>query len=272
MTDRIMHIRFKPQDMQLVKKSLLEKSYSHKLFYDKDLDGVSIDMSQVTSCKTLCDAITDLIIDIIRVKNLKDYIWNNYTKIDDEEKQNVYDEAENIFRKKNDFLKENIYDKIYDFIRDNNNENLDMNLDMNLDGFFKFRMKDYMSYIAIISDIALEEHLIKRDRREFLDSLKYFVDIQEEKLKLLRVTITKDGLFILSDEDGNLLEELNNKELISMALQENLNQEDILISAVMTLCPKKIEIVDYLKNDKSKDIIEILKLLFEGRVNEIYMS
>ena len=133
-------------------------------------------------------------------------------------------------------------------------------------------MKDYINYLAIISDIALEEHLIKRDRKEFLDSLKYFIDIQEEKLQLLRITITKEGLFILSDEDGNLLEELNNQEIINLVLQENLNKEDILISAVMTLCPKKIEIVDYLKNDKSKDIIEILKLLFEGRVSEIYMS
>lgn len=254
--------------MQLIKKSIANKNYYHKISYGKDKKSISIDVGEFDNYKTLCDEIADLIIDIIRVKNLKEYIWNNYTKIDDDEKQNVYEEAQNIFIKKNNFLKENIYDRVYDFIVDN----IDENLDLDLDGFFKFRMKDYINYLAIISDIALEEHLIKRDRKEFLDSLKYFIDIQEEKLQLLRITITKEGLFILSDEDGNLLEELNNQEIINLVLQENLNKEDILISAVMTLCPKKIEIVDYLQNDKSKDIIEILKLLFEGRVSEIYMS
>ena len=145
-------------------------------------------------------------------------------------------------------------------------------MDLNLEGFFKFRMKDFISYISILSDIALEEHLIKRDKREFLDSLKYFIDIQEEKMGLLRITIIKDGCFILSDENGNEIENLNNEELISLALEEDLNNEDMLISAIMTLCPKKIEILDNSNNKKSKDIIEIVNLLFEGKVTVIYSN
>lgn len=272
MTDRIMHISFKAQDMQLVRESLNDKNYINMVTYDKSSDGICIDMNKVMSCDKLCDGISDLIINIIRKKNLKNYIWKNYTKIEDKEKQNVYVEAQTIFNKKKDFIKETVYNKVYDFVKDNDDLNLDINLDLDIEGFFKFRMKDFMSYISIISDIALEEHLIKRDKKEFLDSLKYFIDIQEEKIEFLKITITKEGLFILSDANGKMLEELNNQELINIAMQENLNKEDILISAVMTLCPKKIEIQDSLKDNKSKEIIEILKLIFEGRVTEVYMN
>ncbi|MEG0855408.1 MAG: putative sporulation protein YtxC [Terrisporobacter sp.] len=272
MTDRIMHINFKPQDMQLVREVLDNKSYSNIINYVSGLNGISIDMNKDISCNKLCNGITELILEIIRERNLKDYIWKNYTKIEDEEKQNVYIEAQNIFNKKEGFIKETIYNKVYEFFADNEDLNLDVDIDLDIDGFYKFRMKDFMSYISIVSDIALEEHLIKRDKKEFLESLKYFIDIQEEKMDLLKVNITKDGRFILSDEYGKLLEELNNQEIINIAMQENLNKEDILISAVMTLCPKRIEVQDNLKNNKSKDVIEILKLLFEGKVTEVYMN
>lgn len=272
MTDRIMHISFKPQDMQLVREFINNRIYENIVTYDENLYRVSIDLQKVISCDTLCDGVTDLIIDMIKLKNLKEHIWKTYTKIDDNEKDNVYIEACRILDKKRDFIKDTIYNKVYDFLIDNNEENLDVNLDIDMDGFFKFRMKDFISYISIISDIALEEHLIKRDKKEFLDSLKYFIDIQEEKMEFLRITITREGLFLLSDEHGKIVEEFNNQELINIAMEENLNKEDLLISAVMTLCPKKIEIIDNLKNDKSKDVIEVIKLLFEGRVIESYLN
>ena len=173
-------------------------------------------------------------------------------------------EALNLFNKKSDFIKETIYNKVSDLIMENK--------DLNLDGFFKFRMKDFISYISIISDIALEEHLIKRDKKEFIDSLKYFIDIQEEKMGILRITIIKDDYFILSDENGNELESLESEELKNLARQEGLSNEDMLISAIMTLCPKKIEIMDKSKSKKSKDIIEIVNSLFEGKVTIIYSN
>ena len=63
-----------------------------------------------------------------------------------------------------------------------------------------------------------------------------------------------------------------NKEYGLPAMEENLNSEDMLISAIMTLCPKKIEILDKVNNKKSKDIIEVISLLFEGKVTVIYSN
>lgn len=264
MTDRTMQISFLPQDIGLIRDFLYGKNYSKIISYDKTLDRIYVDMSEIEGYDSLCSEIADLIISLIKERDLKDYIWKTYTNINEEDKRNVYIEAINLFDKKQDFIKETIYSKVKEFIIEND--------DLNLDGFLKFRMKDFISYISILSDIALEEHLIKRDKKEFLDSLKYFIDIQEAKMELLRITIMKDGRFILSDENGKEVENLNNEEIRNLAMQEDLNNEDILISAIMTLCPKKIEILDNSNNKKSKEIIEIVNLLFEGKVTVIYSN
>ena len=91
-------------------------------------------------------------------------------------------------------------------------------------------------------------------------------------MDLLRITITKEDYFILSDEHGNQIENLNNQDLINIAMQEDLNNEDLLISAIITLCPKKIEILDMSNNKKSREIVEMVSLLFEGKVTLIYSN
>lgn len=264
MTDKKMQISFLPQDIELIRVFLHGKNYSNIINYNRALDSIYVDMSKIKDCDELCSGITDLMISLIKERNLKEYIWKTYTNINEEDKESVYIEAVSLFDKKQDFIKKTIYSKVNEFVIENN--------DLNLEGFLKFRMKDFASYISILSDIALEEHLIKRDKKEFLDSLKYFIDIQEEKMGLLRITIMKDGRFILSDENGNAVENFNNDEIRNLAAEEDLNNEDILISAIMTLCPKKIEILDNSNNKKSKDIIEIVNLLFEGKVTVIYSN
>ena len=264
MTDKIMQISFLPQDIELVKNFLHSKSYSNIIEFNDDLDGVFVNLSKIKDKDDLYLEFIELIINLIEERDLKGYIWNAYPNLSEMDKGSVYSEALILFNNKKSFIKETIYNKINDLLLENK--------DINLYGFFKFRMKDFASYISIISDIAMEEHLIKRDRHEFLDSLKGFIEIQEEKINLLRITITKDELFILSDEYGNELNNLDNEEMRTLAKQENLSDEDMLISAIMTFCPKKIEILDKLNNYKSKDIIDVISLLFEGKVTIIYSN
>ena len=253
MTDRVMQISFLPQDIELIRKFLYDKTYSDSVSYNESLDAIYVNLSKVEKHEIVLSRITELIVSIIKDRDLKEYIWTTYTNISEEDKKSVYKEALGLVDKKENFIKETVYSKLSD-------------------SFLKFRMKDFTSYISIVSDIALEEHLIKRDKKEFLDSLKYFIDIQEEKMNLLRIVITKENHFILSDENGNELEDINNKELINLAKEENLNSEDLLISEIMTLCPKKIEILDKSNSKKSRETIEIVSLLFEGKVTVIYSN
>ena len=56
---------------------------------------------------------------------------------------------------------------------------------------------------------------------------------------------------------------------MNIMIKENLNYEDFLMSNLLTLCPGKIEIIDSLNNNSSKEIIEIIKSIFGDKVSYI---
>ena len=116
MTDRKIQISFLPQDIELVRFFLPEKNYSNIISYSKGLNSVYIDISKIKGCEKLCSNITDLILSLIKERDLKDYIWKTYTNINENEKKSVYEEAVNLFNKKENFIKETIYNKISVFI------------------------------------------------------------------------------------------------------------------------------------------------------------
>ena len=100
MTDKTMQISFLPQDIELIKSFVYGKGYINRVTYNSKLDGLYINMSKVKDNYELCSDITDLIISLIKKRDLKDYIWKTYTNINDNEKSSVYSEALNLFDKK----------------------------------------------------------------------------------------------------------------------------------------------------------------------------
>ena len=57
-----------------------------------------------------------------------------------------------------------------------------------------------------------------------------------------------------------------------MAIKEDLNYEDFLISTLLTLCPKKVQILDLLNDESSKLVIETIKSIFGDRVSIIFKN
>lgn len=230
--------------------------------YDKNSRDISIKLD--SNNNDGISKIAELIIFILKENKLKEYIWSSYKKLDDTAKEKVYLEAKSLLEKKDEFILKTIYDKIYEFI-----EKDDFRDDfINIDGFFRFRMNDFKVYISIISDIALEEYLIKRDKDQFLTTIKYFIESQNNKIDVLVIHITRDAKFRFYNKFGD---EINSSDdMMSMFIKEDLNYEDFLISIILTLCPKEIEIIDDLKNKISKDIIENIKIIFEDNVKIVF--
>ena len=260
MTNNMIHISYLPQHDYIVK--LFMKNNCNKYIicneHLRDL-CVDIDMENEEHKEEAINGIIELILIILKDKNLKEYIWNNYRNLNNEEKEEIYREAKCLLDKKEPFIINTIYNKLVEFIE---SEKV-----LNIDGFFRFRMRDFMVYISIISDIALEEYLIKRDKNQFINTLKYFIESQEHKIDLLIIHIMKDSSFRFFDRNGIEINNKESEEMMSMIMKEDLNLEDCLISVLLSLCPKKVEIIDDLKNETSKEIIENMKIIFEGNVN-----
>ena len=262
MTTKTIHINYLSQHDDLV-ELFFNQNKPKDIIYDNHLRtlSVEVDMEDEDTKEEIINQVTELILIILKNKNLKEYIFRNYKKLSDAQKEKVYIEAESLLDKKEPFIINTIYDKLSELIATETS--------VNLDGFFRFRMKDFMVYISIISDIALEEYLIKRDKNQFVNTLKYFIESQESKFDLLIIHIMKDGSFKFYDRFGVEVKNNESEELIKMIIKEDLHYEDFLISTLLTLCPKKIEIIDDLKNKISKEIIENIKIIFEENVKII---
>lgn len=260
------HLSLSQQDKVYAMKFLNSNNLKKELKYDNDLIEIEISSNnkEKINTETITEEITNLIINIMKDKLLKEYILKQYHDIYSNEKEKIYVYSLDLFKEKELFIRDSIYRKVYSYILNNDY--------INIEGFVKFRTKEFMRYISTIGDIAVEEYIMKKDQEEFINVLKYFVEIQDEKIDLLRVNIMKDNSFILYDKNGNKINNIDDEEIINMVIQENLNYEDFLISTLLTLCPGKIEILDTLNNNSSKEITDTIKSIFGKRVISIYQN
>lgn len=266
MTENKIHLSFLPQYKQDVMDFLNDNTLKKELLCEEEIMEIviDVDMKDTLYIEEICKEITELIINIMKNKLLKEYILTCNLETEKFDSDAVYACSLEIFSKKEPFIKYTVQNRVYEYILNNNY--------LNIDGFVKFRMKELMKYISAIGDIALEEYLIKKDQDEFVSVLKYFIDIQEEKIDLLRIHIMNDNSFVLYDKDGNRIENTEDEEILNMMLKEDLNYEDFLISTLLALCPKKIEILDSMKNDSSSEIVDMIKSIFGDKVSIVLQN
>lgn len=260
------HLSLVQQDKVSAIKFLNNTKLKKKLTYNDDYIDIVISSEDIDIVhnEEIASEITSLIINIMKDKLLKEYIIKEYSDTYKHDYEYIYTYSLDLFNEKENIIKKSVYTKVYNYILNNDY--------INIDGFVKFRIKEFTKYLSDVVDVALEEYLIKKDQDEFISVLKYFIDIQEEKLNLLKVHIKRDNTFALYDEYGNKIDSIDDEELINMVIKENLNYEDFLISTLLTLCPKKIEIIDSLKNNSSIEIIDTIKSIFGDRVTCIYQN
>ena len=232
MTNKDIYLSLNRQDETSVKKLLTNHKLEKEYTYNNDYIEVVLKNNNKDKIhnEEIVDEIVNLIIDIMENKLLRKYVIKKYSSDSSEEIQKIYMCALNMFKEKYFIIKQSLYEKVYNYIL---NEDY-----INIEGFVD----------------------------EFINVLKYFVDIQQEKLELLRIHIKEDNSFILYDKDGNKIDSINDEEIMDMVIEENLNYEDFLMSNLLTLCPGKIEIIDSLNNNSSKEIIEIIKSIFGDKV------
>lgn len=263
MTESDIYLSLPKEDQIPVMKFLNRNNLHKEMRYNGEFIEilVKVDENNSENDVQIAQEITNLIMDVIKDSFLKEYIYKQYKDTYPNEEEDIYLFSLELIKQKEYIIRQSIYSKIYNYILRNNY--------INIDGFVKFRMKEFMKYISGIADSALEEYLINKDQEEFISVLKYFIDIQEEKIDLIRIHIMSDNSFVLYDKYGNKIDNIDNEDLINLAIKENLNYEDFLISTLLTLCPKEIEILDDLKSNSSREIIKMIKAIFVNRVSVI---
>jgi putative sporulation protein YtxC len=261
LTQKYIHLRILSEYKVELQNFIESDTFNKDVTYYNDFVELNIYMDkskEETTKIRIASEIANIIINIVKRELLKENIKKICRKINVEDIEKVYKNSLKFFQKKEAFMKDNIFNRVYDYISTNNH--------INIYGFIKFRMKCWPNEINKISSRSIEEYLSKKNKDEFINALRYFVEVQEEKIDLLKVKILENGSFILYDKDDNIIENENAEDMINTGLKENLNYEDFLISTLLTWCPKEMLIYDNLENDSSKNIIETVKSIFDYRV------
>ncbi|HOB20152.1 MAG TPA: putative sporulation protein YtxC [Candidatus Atribacteria bacterium] len=144
-------------------------------------------------------------------------------------------------------------------------EHLQTNNELVLEGFIRFRLKDFLSELEEAVDRAVDDLLIEKEYTEFIKLLRYFVEIQEPKVDEVHVVMGDDKKYTLLDSS---LRVINNDILEDLAKEisdKEISYDDLLISSLITIAPRKITIHQFDKI-KNTELLNTINNVFSGRV------
>ncbi len=212
-------------------------------------------------------SLSDLILGQWQKLLLKDMIRENYYYFNEEERQNILRYALSHLgygkggqkAAYQQLVKNKIMEKILEFLRQNNQ--------IIVEGFIRFRLKDYVEELQQAVERAVDDFLMDREYQEFIQLLKYFVEIQESRVELVHVLKLPGGAFQLLDGQKQVLR-IDYLENLFMDLTEGeINYEDMLISTLITLAPKQI-VIHNADCEQRNTVMETINHVFYGRVRE----
>jgi putative sporulation protein YtxC len=134
-----------------------------------------------------------------------------------------------------------------------------------IDGFIRFRLKDYVNELYEVAEQAVDEFLMEREYREFIQLLKYFVDIQEPRVNCVNVIRDEQGSFTLYDEKGDPIDNNHMEEFMIEFISSEINYEDLLISSLVTVAPNEI-VLHFEPAEKQRITVDTIKKVFPGKV------
>lgn len=211
--------------------------------------------------------IADYIVDVLEIKMIDKILKNDYYFLNPTERKFILEQL-------NKFLEYEFYDKRVDVPYKVNRKAkilyklmnfLDEEDAVNIDGFVKFRLQNYFEELIEILDKAIEEYMMEKEYKEFIKLLRYFVNIQEPKIELMNIVVDKEGKYHFYDENLKVINDRCLKDLAYDLADNNLSYDDLLISSLITIAPKKI-VIHYINNIKNNEIIETIKNIFDERV------
>lgn len=221
-------------------------------------------MKAIVSEYGMTDIITDVIIEKYEQDFLRKVISDSYGYYTKEEQEEILDiasknitlgktPADGYFKIRRRAI---IHDKVKDYLKTTD--------EIELDAFTRFRLKDYVYLLEEVADRAADEFAAKREYNEFIRLLRYFVEIQQPKYPVVHIVSEPHGFYsILNSEEKDITFDCANEFMAELA--EGANLDDILMSSLITMAPRKIILhrTEYFKNE---ELLETIKRVFPGKV------
>ena len=104
-----------------------------------------------------------------------------------------------------------------------------------------------------------EDKILEEEYKEFIKLMKYFVSATKPKYNIVNVYLNKNNCHVFKDENDNEIMKEFIQELINELGTEEINYNDLLVSALMDASPKKIKIhnKENIESNLTKTLIDI---------------
>jgi putative sporulation protein YtxC len=216
----------------------------------------------------LANVITDVILNHWEEPLVREIIQENYYYFAEEDKDLIYRGTLSHINQGRDgrkdgslrciIRKSRVLQKVIEYLSGSNQ--------IILDGFIKFRLKEYVNELREAADKAVDDFLIEREYREFIQLLRYFVEIQEPRYELVHIVIRDGKNYSLFDENLQGIK-TNSLEGCVMELSNNeISCDDLFVSMLITLSPRNITI-HRAGETQIPLAVETIVNVFEGRVS-----
>ena len=206
----------------------------------------------------ITNLILELILNIYSEDIINKYINTNLKEFKPAERKEIGEISKKLLLDKDNFIieKQYINNQIRKFICDKSF--------ISIDGFITFRLKDIDLFINLVVDKGIEEFTAKKEYKEFISVLKYFVNVQEPKYNLVNL-VFKGNSYTLFDEYNKVIDKNFFEDIIFQIESEEISQDDLLISTLIVLAPNNL-IVHLDQHHKDSDIVKVITDVFEDRV------
>ncbi|MCX7714203.1 MAG: putative sporulation protein YtxC [Clostridia bacterium] len=223
---------------------------------DKEIHFYDVVFDQHEDLNGFCDVLSEYILNKYQNKLVIKTLNKNYCYLTSNERKEAYENAKRILANEHGKNRVIIKNKLIEYIS--------LSDTIIIDGFIAFRLNEYINKLELAADRAVEILIAKKEYDEFIDLLRFFVDIQNPVINTIHVLRIEEK-YVMLDSSYN---EISN-ECIDDFLNEmrygTINYDDLLLSTLITLAPKNIYIHQVYKIE-NKELLSTLKKVFENRI------
>lgn len=214
----------------------------------------------------IADVITEFIIENNELNIIKKLICSDYPYFSNSEKETIINNTFDLLTSdNNDIIKILVILKRRFLIKQCILNFLSNNSYMHLSGFIQFRLTEYKNLLSELIEKNINDIKIQNEYKEFIAMLKFFVDTQKNRAPKLHVIFEKDGDYtILNEYNKNITDDCF-KDFINDNKNRILSNEDLLISSLISLAPKKI-IIHLTNQNYNKKILSTIEQIFTNKV------
>lgn len=244
---------------------LKEGTYTEYGISNKTLEKDKWDTFKNSFRDQMANALSDIILNDVTECFVYEILRKQYCCFNPNEKQSIFNHLKKGFEKDNQEDLNKIMNTKMMIVK-HLNDYLKENSFIHLEGFVRFYLKDYVMELENRTEQAIEDFFMEKEYNEFINLLRYFVELQEPKIETIHLFMSEDEDYLLYDQKGCIINDDYLESLSAGIHEKDMNADDVLISSLITLAPINL-IIHFSSKMENKEIIETIKKIFSDKIS-----